>query len=84
MADNVSADTMRTTLDDYFQNIWGSNIYVFKVDYDESDVETEDADLVVKSIYTVRLRKLINGPSYTSAMILHDAMDAVVTIGLQT
>ena len=40
--------------------------------------------MVVKSIYTVKLRKLINGPSYTAASIIAEPMDATVTIGTQT
>ena len=75
---------MKGAIDDYFSAIWGSAINVVKVDYDENDAETEDASLVVKSIYTVSLRKLISGPSYTTANILHDAMDATVTISMQT
>ena len=75
---------MANAIKGYFSNVWGSNIDVFKVDYDESDIVTEDSTLVVRSIYTVRLRKLINGPSYTTAMVLADPMDATVTIGMQT
>ena len=82
--DNCSSSTMRNRIEGYFSAIWGSAIYVDKVDYDELDQETEDDSLVVKSIYTVKLRKLINGPSYTAASIIAEPMDATVTIGSQT
>jgi hypothetical protein len=73
---------MSQAIGDYFSNIWGSMIHVNKVDYDDADAETEDSSLVVKSVYTVQLRKLINGPSYSTANILADPMDATVTIGM--
>ena len=84
MADNCSGGDLDSGLEPYFTSIWGSNIDVLKVDFDENDIETTDDTLVVKSIYTVSLRKLINGPSYTTANILAEPMDATVTIGMQT
>jgi uncharacterized protein YdaL len=53
IADNASASTMLDSLSGYFNSIWGSTIYVTKVDYDASDVETADSSLIAKSIYTV-------------------------------
>jgi hypothetical protein len=44
---------MLDSLSGYFNSIWGSTIYVTKVDYDASDVETADSSLIAKSIYTV-------------------------------
>lgn len=84
MSDDVTASTMQGHIDNYFQQYWGSNIYVVKVDYDASDVETEDSSLIVKSVYTVTLRKLINGPSFSAAAILADPQDATFTISSQT
>ena len=40
-----------------------------KVGYDADDVETDDADLAVKYVYTVTLRRRINGQSFNAALI---------------
>lgn len=80
MSDDVTASTMQGHIDNFFQSYWGSNIKTVKVDYDANDVETEDADLIVKSVYTTTLTKLINGPSFSSAAIIADPQDATFTI----
>ena len=61
---------MSGILDDYFLKYFKSKIDVVKVDFDANDVETDQAELVVKSVYTVKLRKLINGPSFSAATII--------------
>lgn len=51
---------MRDRIQGYFRKVWGSNIEVTKVDYDENDAETTDDALVVKSIYNVKVLKRIS------------------------
>ena len=53
IADNCSGGELASNIQPYFSAVWGSNIHVLKVDYDENDTETSDSTLVVKSIYTV-------------------------------
>jgi len=57
---------MRDAIAPYFQTIWGSAISVVKVDYDSADVVTTDKTLVVKSVYTVKVRKCLNSPTFTA------------------
>ena len=70
IADDCSASSMRNRIKGYFSSVWGSDISVTSVDYDMMDMETDDSDLVMKTIYTVTLLKRINGPSFVSAGIL--------------
>ena len=70
IADDCSASSMRNRIKGYFSSVWGSDISVTSVDYDMMDMETDDSDLVFKTIYTVTLLKRINGPSFVSAGIL--------------
>jgi len=73
---------MRDAIAPYFQTIWGSAISVVKVDYDSGDVVTTDKTLVVKSVYTVKLRKCIKGVSFTDANIIKGTgLTATVTVG---
>lgn len=53
----------------FFSSIWGSNVAVEQTRFDADDVETTDASLTVKSIYTVTLIRPINGPAFTMAMV---------------
>ena len=58
ISDNDSASRVRARIvNPYYWTIWGSNISVEKTDFDADDAETTDADLVVKSIYTVTVLK---------------------------
>jgi len=82
IADDCSASSMRNRIKDYFYDIWRSDISVTSVDYDMMDVETDDSDLVMKTIYTVTLLKRINGPSFASAAVLQDGPGAMVTIDM--
>lgn len=67
--DNQDDGTMRRRIVGYYNNIWGSNIAVTHVDYDENDVETT-ADLRVKRVYTIEVLRRIDGPSFTVASII--------------
>ena len=73
---------MRNRIKGYFSSVWGSDISVTSVDYDMMDMETDDSDAVMKTIYTVALLKRINGPSFVSAGILQEMPGAMVTIGM--
>ena len=74
---------MRDKLKIYFEEIWGSAISVVKVDYDSSDVPTTTKNLVVKSVYTVKVRKCLNSPTFTAATIIKETgLTAIVTIGV--
>ena len=73
---------MRDAIAPYFQTIWNSAISVVKVDYNSGDVQTTDKTLVVKSVYTVKVRKCINGVSFTDANIIKGTgLTATVTVG---
>lgn len=67
--DNQDDGWMRRRIVNYYYSIWGSNIAVTHVDYDESDVETT-SDLRVKRVYTIEVLRQINGPSFTVASII--------------
>ena len=73
---------MKSRIQDYYYSIWGSSITVTKVDFDATDVETEDSLLIVKSVYTVTVNKRISQASFTSAMIITE--DATVSVETPT
>ena len=69
ISDNDSASTMRRRIVNYYYSIWGSNVSVERIDYDADDIETDDDSLVVKRVYTVTVLRMINGPSFSMAVI---------------
>jgi hypothetical protein len=69
ISDNDSASTMRRRIVNYYYSIWGSNVSVERIDYDADDIETDDDSLVVKRVYTVTVLRMINGPSFSMAII---------------
>ena len=80
IADDCSASSMRNRIDDYFDDVWGSDISVSSVDYDFMDIETSDSDETAKTVYTVTLLRRINGPSFSSAAVLQDGPGAMISI----
>ena len=57
ISDSDSAATVRRRLVGYYWSIWGSNLSVEKNNFDADDVETDDADLIVKTVFTVTVMK---------------------------
>jgi hypothetical protein len=70
ISDDCSASSLRNRIKGYFSDIWGTDISVVSIGYDVMDIDTEDSDLIMKTIYTVTLLKRINGPSFSSGAIL--------------
>lgn len=67
----------------FFSRIWGTNISIEQTRFDADDLETDDADLTVKSVYTVTLLRQINGPSFTMAMVVpEDGATSTMTIDI--
>jgi len=79
---DFSASSLRDKIKNYYYSIWGSNIDVDKVDYDDQDAETTDSTLIAKSVYTVTVKKRISQASFTSAMVITE--NATVTVSTQT
>jgi hypothetical protein len=70
LTDNDSAARVRQQIVRYFYSIWGSNISVEKQGYNADDIETDDSELTVKTVYTISVLKQINGPSFSMASVV--------------
>jgi hypothetical protein len=58
---NRNADQFNNNVDGFFQKEWGSNTKTTLVMYDAQGQVTEDSDLSVTNVYTVKMLRLING-----------------------
>ena len=80
MADNVSAETMKTNIEWFFKRDWDSTIDVAKVDYDANAQVTVDPALTTRSIYTVSIRRRNSKPAFTVAAVLPNGLTSIVEI----
>lgn len=65
---NMNANQISEGIKKYFNSV-GLNTVVKKMDYNAADEETEVAEEIVKSVYEIRLDRLVTAPS-TSAMVV--------------
>lgn len=66
MKANMSAAQISNSVKKYFNGAAGANPVVTKTNYDADNKVTEDAEKVVKSVYEIKLDRLINGQSAES------------------
>ena len=78
MADNVSAETMKTNIEAFFKHDWDSTIDVAKVDYDADAQVTVDPALTTRSIYTVSIRRRNSKQAFTIAAVLPNGLTSIV------
>lgn len=76
---NASAASMRGSLYPYYSKYFKSNIDVTLVMYDSAGVETADAKLRTKSVYTIKLLKMIGGVTANNILIVKKGTKASIT-----
>jgi hypothetical protein len=76
---NASAASMRGVLFPYYSKYFKSNIDVILVMYDKAGVVTTDSKLRTKSVYTIKLLRMINGVTANNILITKSGTKSNIT-----